>query len=88
VSPPSPFFGCSSLYSHGSVNLTSAGEAEGNRGRDSGCGHRVPHTESSSSKQSMMNRPQPLSPDSKQILHDSVNMQETLTWSGELKSRM
>ena len=27
----------------------------------------------------MMNRPQPVSPHSKQILHDSVDMQETLS---------
>ena len=30
----------------------------------------------------MMNRPQPVSPDSKQILHDAVDMQETLSVVG------
>ncbi len=67
-----------SRVAHGSVNLTSAGDDEGQWGGGLGSGHRVPHTERSGSKQSMMNRPQPVSPDSKQILHHSVDLQEPL----------
>ena len=64
------------------VNLTSAGNDEGGWSRGSGCGHGVPHGERSGSEQSMMNGPQPVSPDSKQILHDAVDMQETLSVVG------
>ena len=64
------------------VNLTSAGDDEGEWSRGSRCGHRVPHSERSGSKQSMMNRLQPVSPEAKQILHDSVDKQETLRVGG------
>ena len=69
-------------YLAGSVNLTSAGADEGEWSRRSRCGHRIPNSERPGSKQSMMNRPQSVSPDSKQILHDSVDMQETLSVGG------
>ncbi len=61
------------------VNLTSAGDDEGEWSSGSGCGHGVPHGERSGSEQSMMSRPQQVQPDSKQILRDSVDMQETLS---------
>ena len=60
------------------VNLTSAGDDEREWSRGSRCGHRVPHREGSGSEQPMMNRPQPVAPDAKQILDDAVDMQETL----------
>ena len=60
------------------VNLMSTGDDEGEWSRGSGCGHGVPHGERSGSEQSMMNRPQSVSPHSKQILHDAVDMQEPL----------
>ena len=47
------------------VNLTSAGDNEGEWNSGSGCGHGVPHRERSGSEQSMMNRPQSVSPHSK-----------------------
>ena len=72
--------------SQDSVNLTSAGDDEGEWSRGSRYGHRVPRSERSGSKQSMMNRPQPVSPEAKQILHDSVDTKETLSVGGECRS--
>ena len=48
----------------------------------SGCCHRGPHCESSGSQQSMMDRPQPMTSHSKQILNNSVSMQEMLSVVG------
>ena len=67
------------LQEMGSVKLTSSAEDEGEWCRGSGGGHRTPHAERSCSQYSMVNRPQPVSPDSKQILNDTVHMQETLS---------
>ena len=64
------------------VKLTSAGKDEASRGRGSGCGHRIPHGEGSCSQHSMVNRPQPVSSEAKQILNDAVHMQETLSVVG------
>jgi hypothetical protein len=66
----------------GSANLASAGDDEGERGKGSGCRHRVPHTERSGSEPSIVNRLQLVSPDSKQILHNAVDVQEPLRVGG------
>jgi len=62
----------------GSVNLTSAGEAEGDWSRGSGCGHRVPHRERPGSEPAMLYGSEAVSPDSKQTLHDAVDLQGAL----------
>ena len=48
----------------------------------SGCCHRGSHCESSGSQQSMIDRPQPMTSHSKQILNNSVSMQEMLSVVG------
>ena len=66
----------------GIVKFTSSGQDENQLSRGSGCRHRSPHGERSCPQHSMMNRPQPVSTDSKQILNDSVHMQEALRMIG------
>jgi hypothetical protein len=68
--------------SQGSVNVTSAGEAEGDRSKGSGYGHRVPHRKGQGSEKSMMYGPETMSSHSKQILQASVDIQKTLSVGG------
>ena len=62
----------------GTVKLTSLDQDEANLIRGSGRGHLGPHGEGSCSQHPMMNRPEQVPPHSKQILNDTVNVQEPL----------
>ena len=64
------------------VKLTSPGQDEAELIRGSGCGHRSPHGERSRSQHPMMNRPEPVPTQAKQILNDAVDVQESLRVGG------
>ena len=60
------------------VKLTSPDQDEVSWSEDPGCRYLSPHGERSCSHHPMMNRPQQVSPHTKQVLNDAVNVQEAL----------
>ena len=73
---------CSKPTLQGCCQVNEFGAICGRVDQRSGCCHRGPHCESSGSQQSMMDRPQPMTSHSKQILNNSVSMQEMLSVVG------